>query len=64
MEFDWSTIIVAVAGLAAGVLGTLYLGFRAKAKEDGVQDWKDTAVESVDKVVDELNKGTDEPKAP
>jgi hypothetical protein len=60
MEFDWGTIIGAVIGLGAGVIGTLYLGFRKAVKEDGVVDYKDSIVEGVDKVVDELNKGTDE----
>lgn len=62
MEFDFNAIILAVVTLAAGVAGGFYLGFRKAVKEDGVQDWKDTAVNSVDKLVDELNKGTDEEK--
>jgi hypothetical protein len=60
MEFDWGTIIGAVIGLVAGIAGSFYLGFRKAAQEDGVADYKDTVVEGVDKLVDELNKGTDE----
>ena len=58
-NIDWSVILAAVGGVVVALIAGFYAGFRKSVKDDGVQDWKDEVVKSIDslaKKVDEGNK--------
>lgn len=58
-NFDWMNLLWAALPVVTGVLASLYLGFKARAAADGVQDWKDEAVKAVDGLVAGLKKDSE-----
>lgn len=55
-DFNWMNLVWAALPIVTGLLASLWLGFKAKAANDGVQDWKDDAVTAVDKLLSDLSK--------
>ena len=53
----WVVIIGAALPIVTGVLASLYISFKAKAAQDGVQDWKDDAVKAVDQFIEKTKQG-------
>jgi hypothetical protein len=57
--FDIWQIVGTIAVALVGVVASFYAGFRTGAKNDGVQDWKDSVVAAIDGLaakIDENNK--------
>lgn len=53
----WVVIIGAALPIVTGVLASLYIGFKAKAAADGIQDWKDDVVKGVDQFIEKVKQG-------
>jgi hypothetical protein len=63
-SFPWTEVLTAVLPIVTAVLGSIYVGWRAKVKADEVTDWQDAVVSFVDGLADELAEkvaGEDKP---
>lgn len=55
-DFSWGAILAAAAPIVTGALASMYVAWRAKVLGDGITDWRDTAVSTVDGLLDNLRK--------
>lgn len=55
----WALVVGVVAPVATGLGASLYLGWKAKVLADGVDDWRDDAVDFIDNLLDAVDTGDD-----
>jgi hypothetical protein len=60
-DFNWMALVAAVAPIVSAVLGSLYLGWKAKVLSDGITDWQDYVVTTVDELVDAVRAEPEDP---
>jgi hypothetical protein len=49
-SFDTAAVVTAAISAVVAVLAATYSSWKAKVVNDGVQDWKDSVVEAIDKL--------------